>query len=156
MPLSRTHRLVHHAVAIWLMAVIAGACQPVRSGDVYLPGRDDPLRLQLLNVVRPLFARETKGAVQFVVRRLAVKDHWAFGHVVVQRPGGQKIDWRKTKYAEALSDGMFDPDASFFLLRRTKKGWRIYDYALGPTDVVWDGWRQDLGLPVKLFQGGMN
>jgi hypothetical protein len=62
------------------------------------------------------------------------------------------IDWRKTRYAEDFEAGMVDPAASDFLLRRTASGWTVLEFAVGATDVVWDTWRRDHGLPLALFQ----
>ena len=86
------------------------------------PSKGSALRATLLDAVRPAFERDTNGAIEFVVRRLNVIGDWAFGDVRLQRPGGGRIDWRKTKYADDTAAGMFDPGGSFFLLRRTSGG----------------------------------
>ncbi|MGE3428788.1 MAG: hypothetical protein AB7I44_18700 [Hyphomicrobiaceae bacterium] len=116
------------------------------------PQKGSALRSQLLNTVRAQFESETRGPVEFVVRRLNVIGEWAYGEVRAQRPGGIEIDWSKTRYAEDLTAGMFDPAASDFLLRRSPSGWVIVDVAMGPTDVAWDGWRLEHNLPLTLFQ----
>lgn len=131
------------AIMIWASAAFAS--------DVVQPPRGDPLRTTLLDTVRPVFEMETGGSIEFVVKRLAVQGDWSFGHVVLQRPGGKPINWNKTKFAADLREGFFDPASSFFLLQKSEKGWRVYDHAIGPTDVAWDGWRQELGLSMDLF-----
>lgn len=134
-----------------VMATSAMVSAPVHAGDVYLVERGDPLRARLLNTARPVMRQQVGGNIEFVVRRLAVMDGWAFGHVKMQRPGGGRINWRRTQFAEALAEGMFEPGSTFFLLRRSNRGWVVHDFAIGPTDVTWDGWRQEYDLPIHLF-----
>lgn len=122
------------------------------ASDVSVIERGNPLRVTLLNIARPVFERATGGKIEFVVKRLAEQTGWVFGHVVLQRPGGGKIDWRKTQFAEDLKQGMFDPAASFFLLRKAKQGWAVREFAVGPTDLIWDGWRMEYGLSMDLFR----
>jgi hypothetical protein len=137
---------VHHHAPI-VMAV--GHLQPQ---SMVQPQRGSRLRAELLDTVRPRFEQETGGPVEFVVRHLNVIGEWAYGEVSTQRPGGKKIDWSRTAYAEDLAAGMFDPEASDFLLRRGTSGWMIVEVAMGATDVVWESWRLDHGLPLTLFQ----
>ena len=77
---------------------------------------------------------------------------WASGDVRLERPGGNSIDWRRTKYAKDFAGGMFDPSGSSFLLRRISGRWEVIEFATGPTDVAWDGWRMDHKLPTALFR----
>jgi len=116
-----------------------------------LPGKGSQLRTELLDAARPAFVAETGGPVEFVVRRLAVLGNWAFGDVSLRRPGGQPIDWTMTKFADALRQDMFNPGYAFFLLRKTNGTWSIVEISVGPTDVVWDWWRQQHNIPAALF-----
>jgi hypothetical protein len=120
--------------------------------NVSQPPQSSPLRKELLDVVRPVFEKETKGPVEFVVHRLNVMGGWAFGDVFLQRPGGGSIDWSKTKYAEDEKNGTFDSGGSFFLLKQSGSNWTVVEFATGPTDVAWDSWRQDHHLPGQLFE----
>lgn len=137
---------VHHHAPI-VMAV--DHLQPEAMAQ---PRSGSALRVELLNTVRPEFERETGGPIEFVVRHLNVIGEWAYGEVQAQRPGGKEIDWSRTRYGEDFAAGMFDPAASDFLLRRSPSGWMIVEFAMGPTDVVWERWRLDHGLPLALFQ----
>jgi hypothetical protein len=116
-----------------------------------LPAKGSPLRTQLLDAARPAFVAETGGPVEFVVRRLAVLGDWAFGDVSLRRPGGQPIDWTRTKFAQDLRQDMFNPGYAFFLLRNTGGRWSVAEISVGPTDVVWDWWRQKYNIPGALF-----
>lgn len=133
-------------LAAFLTAGVAGAqaFQPIQRGD--------PLRKEVLDTVRPVFMGESGGDIEFVVNVLNLWEGWVFGSVSLQRPGGRAIDWRRSPIAEDYRDGMFDPGVSFFLLLRVGERWAIVDWATGPTDVVWDWWRAEYGLPVAMFQ----
>lgn len=136
-----------------LAAILALILLPAaaRAEPIVHPAPGTPLRAELLDAVRPVFEGETWGPIEFVVRNLAVSGSWAFGDVRLQRPGGKPIDWSRTRYAQAMRQGMFDPAGSFFLLYRLGSSWAIVKFATGPTDVAWDGWRTEYGLPMELF-----
>jgi hypothetical protein len=129
----------------WLLA------GPAAAGEIYAPPKGSPLRATLLDAARPAFEAQVRAPVEFVVQTLNVMDGWAFGSVKPQRPGGVPIDWSRTKFAEDVAQGMFETDISFFLLRDDGSGWKLVEYALGPTDVAWDWWRQQNKLPYELF-----
>jgi hypothetical protein len=139
------------ALVVSLCAIIF-LVAPASAQRVVQPERGTALRAQLLDAARPVFSHVVGGPIEFVVRRLNVMGDWAFGDVRLQRPGGHPIDWTKTKYAEDFKEGMFDPGGSFFLERRTAAGWTVLRFATGPTDIAWDGWRQDFHLPSALFE----
>jgi hypothetical protein len=132
-----------------LMGAAGSMC--AHAGDVHQPPKGSPLRSSILDAARPVFERETGGPVEFVVTTLNVWDTWAYGDVKLQRPGGQPIDWRRTKFAEDYAQGMFDPEHNLFLLQQGGGGWALVEYAIGPTDVAWDWWRQQNRLPAELF-----
>jgi hypothetical protein len=134
-----------------LCMLIFVAAAPASAQPVVHPERGSALRADVLNAARPVFARDVGGQIEFVVRHLNVMGNWAFGDVQLQRPGGHPINWAKTKYGEDFKEGMFDPAGSFFLTRRTAAGWTVLKFATGPTDIAWDGWRQEFHLPNALF-----
>ena len=104
-----------------------------------------------MNAARPAFEYATGGQVVFVVKRIAVWGDWAFGDVRPVRPNGVEIDWKQTRFAPDLAAGIFQTETSFFLLKRVDGKWTMADYAIGPSDVTWDGWRQQYNLPPALF-----
>ncbi|WP_072397063.1 hypothetical protein [Hyphomicrobium sp. CS1GBMeth3] len=113
------------------------------------PAKGTDLRKQLLDAARAVFERELGAPVEFVVTTLNVIDGW--GNVKPQRPGGAPIDWRRTKFADAFKDGIFEAEISLFLLQKTTDGWQLVEYAIGPTDVAWLPWREQRTLPYELF-----
>jgi Domain of unknown function (DUF4431) len=143
----------HHApIVMDISQIDSYPARPSALQRIVQPKRGSALRAALLDTARPIFEGETDGPIEFVVKHLNVMGDWAFGEVRLQRPGGVPIDWRRTQYGEDYQAGMFDPGGSFFLLHQTSAGWEVAEYAAGPTDVAWDGWRQDYGLPMALFQ----
>ena len=147
--MSAARNRVIAALSFWL---VFGLVTSAWAQPAFQPQRGSQLRTQLLDAVRPVFEAETNGTIEIVVRRLNVLGEWAFGDVHLQRRGGGRIDWRRTKYADDFAAGMFDPGGSFFLLRRTGSIWKVMEYSTGPTDVIWDGWRTDHNLPQALFE----
>lgn len=143
----------HHAPIIMDVSEIRTfATQSSVAQRIMQPMRGSTLRAELLDAARPIFEDESGGPVEFVVKRLNVLGDWAFGEVRLQRPGGEPIAWENTRYAEAYEAGMFDPASSFFLLQRIDIDWVVQEFATGPTDVTWDGWRQAYSLPLALFE----
>lgn len=123
-----------------------------RALDLHSPEKGSELRKSILDAARPVFESEIGGAIEFVVTTLNVAGDWAFGDVKVQRPGGAPIDWPATKFAGEYAEGVFDPGGNFFLARKSAGGWTLVEYAIGPTDVAWDWWRQQHGIPGELFE----
>lgn len=140
---------------VWLSRVILtvaiGIAPAARAGEVVHPEKGSELREAVLDAARPIFESETGGPVEFVVNTLNVMDDWAYGDVRLQRPGGAPIDWSATKFADDQTQGTLETEHNLFLLKKTKGGWSLAEYAVGPTDVAWDWWRQQRHLPAELF-----
>ena len=76
---------------------------------------------------------------------------WAFVRGTPVRPDGGKIDYRKTKYKTALDEGFFDD--GFAALMHFKGGaWYVTKWEIGATDVAWEPWAHDYGVPRPIFQ----
>ncbi|MEI9849615.1 MAG: hypothetical protein WDN24_00775 [Sphingomonas sp.] len=114
-------------------------------------GAGHPLRAVLLDALRPAIAADLGQPVRFVVTKLRVQGDWAFAVVRPQTPAGQWIDFARTHYAERQREGMLDGDTVHALLRREKGAWRVKDFVIGPTDVAWDAWPQQYGVPRGLL-----
>ena len=102
-------------------------------------------RRAILDAMRPAIERRLQGPVEFVVRRIDVRDGWALVIADPQRPGGGRIDGRRIfgedfEYMDGLTVNA--------VLRLSGGGWRLVDHAIGPTDV----WYCDpaLGAPRAL------
>jgi len=136
----------------WLCLFLGLLAPALAAQEIERVEKASPLRRVLLDAARPIFETETGGPIEFVVTVLTVAGDWAYGDVKLQRPGGSPLDWSMTKFAEDLRLGMFEPEHNLFLLKNGGTGWRVIEYAVGPTDIAWDGWRQQYNLPAALFQ----
>jgi hypothetical protein len=115
-----------------------------------MPPRGSPLRAELMDALRPTVMSEIGGPIEFLVKELRVMPPWAYAFVHPQRPGGAAIDWSRTKFKEDVDQGVMGEDV-MALLRHDGARWNVVEYAIGPTDVTWDGWRQNRRLPPRLF-----
>lgn len=116
----------------------------------YTPARGSAERQAVMDAFRETFRRETGKPAIFEVAFLRVQRGWAFAEVVPRQPGGAAFDWRGTPLEEAWREGMMDP-SSFALLRRRDGRWSVVRFAIGPTDVAWDGWGRETGAPRGIF-----
>lgn len=142
-------RTVSRLISYTLIACLAAGA--LHAADIESPPKGSPLRASLLDAARPTFEQEVGAPVEFVVNTLNVMDGWAYGDVKLQRPGGVPIDWSRTKFAEDVAQGMIETGHNLFLLQQGEGGWALVEYAVGPTDVAWDWWRQQRKLPAELF-----
>lgn len=137
-----------------VLGLIAGlaVAQSAQAQAIRRPARGSELRAELMDALRPSFEEATGGPVEFVVRKLAVFGPWAYAEVSAQRPGGGRIDWRRTRFRDEVAAGAFDPAASMALLRLGPGGWSVVELAFGPTDVAWIDWAERRDLPSRLFE----
>lgn len=126
--LARLAAMVLTLFALALPATAQGAREPARG---------TPERAALMDAVRPLVEVRVGAPVEFVVVRLRVAGDWAFAILEPQRPGGGQIDPARTIYGEETQymDGL----RTYALLVYANGRWNIVDFAVGPTDVFWDG-----------------
>lgn len=125
------------ALVAALVAVLPAAAQAQVQGAQ---------RRAILDALRPPIERRLGGPVEFVVRRIGVRNGWALVIADPQRPGGGRIDARRYFSADDLEtmDGLTVNG----VLRLSNGRWRLVDHAIGPTDV----WYCDpaLGAPRAL------
>ena len=148
---GRRHVLAMAVAALGMQLFGAG----VSAEPIDRPARGSGTRLEILDAARPAFEAETGGPVEFMVRSLNEVDDWVFGDVRVQRPGGAAIDWAQTKYANEVSEGRFNPEEAYFLLRlstrRFGNNWTPVEISVGSSSAVLGRWRQSYNLPSDLF-----
>lgn len=145
--------MIARRVALPLLLASPAWAQP-HSLDVI---RGDPDRRLLLDAIRPTLMRATGGPVHFTVRELRRFGEYAYGVLQPRRPEGEgTIDWTLTPYRSRVEGGQFDNGVTYVLWRRLAGGWKVEEYAVGPTDVVWIAWQRRYRLPRGLFeQGGL-
>lgn len=114
-------------------------------------GPADPLRPVLLNALRPAIVADLGQSVKFVVATLRTQGDWAYVVARPQRPDGREIDFRATRYREAIDQGVFDGPTLYALMQRREQRWTVVDFVIGPTDVAWAGWPEEHGAPAAML-----
>jgi len=138
--------IARRVLALMLLASPTWAQQ--RVSDI---GRADPDRRALMDALRPMFERETFGPVEFAVRELRRSGVFAYGVVQPQRPGGAPIRWQDTNFRDQLNPHDWYGGRTYVLWRRQAEGWKVAEFAVNPTDVVWIEWERQHSLPRRLF-----
>jgi hypothetical protein len=131
-------------------ALMAWPGAPAHAQRVVHIERGSPERTVILDVVRASVERRLGIKVIFVVQRLTVFGNWAYAGLRPRTEAGQRIDYRRTRYARDYHPDL-DSDLVVVLLRRSGASWSIEQEAFLPTDVVWEAWMKDHGLPRRLF-----
>lgn len=105
--------------------------------SVHEPARGTAERSEILNAVRPMLEARVGPPVEFVVDWMRSGSGWAFVQLSPQRPGGGAINLYQTTYANQAEymDGVF----TVALLKFQYNRWNLIDFAVGPTDVFWQG-----------------
>jgi len=128
---------------ISVLALTSASAQAVRK-----PNAKE--RKAVLDGLRVRVQKELGQKVVFRVDDIRIYKTWSFMRGQPLSPSGKVIDYKKTIYKEALKEGLFD-DWVCAVLKRKNNKWIIVRYVLGATDVAYDGWDQELGLPRALF-----
>jgi hypothetical protein len=117
----------------------------------YTPKPNSIERKQILDALRMPVEKELKKSVVFKVDHLKVQNDWAFMRGVLKRPDGRRMDYKGTAYEEAIKEGVFD-DWVCGLMRKEEGKWRVVSYAIGATDVVYEGWDEEYKAPTEIFR----
>lgn len=125
-------RLVGSAMLFALLATTAHA------HPWYEPARGSQERRALMDAMRPVIEAKLNPPVEFVVRDLRVLGDWAFAQVIPQRPGGGRIDLRRTMLRNEAP--YLDGVRTEAILQRRNGRWFTVDHAIGATDVWFLVW----------------
>ena len=107
-------------------------------------------RKAIMDALRVPIQKTLKKKLVFKVDHLKVQGGWAFLYGVPQQPGGKKMDYKGTRYQDAIDSEIFD-DNFCGLLKKQGSKWIVKDWRLGMTDVAWDGWDKHYGAPKGIF-----
>lgn len=135
-----------------LVMVTAVLAAGPASAQIDSPGKGSPVRAAILDALRLTVEGEVGKPVEFVVTEIRVLGEWAFVITQPQRPGAKPVEYVYTRYQQSVDDGTFDGQA-IALLRDTPKGWLVYEYSLGATDVPWIDWGKHYPVPPEVFPG---
>ena len=149
-------------VLVSAMAILGGAAAPALAQSdsapqtaASAPVRDlpvgDPLRPVVLNALRPSIVADLGQPVMFVVQTLKAQGDWAFVVARPQRPDGREIDFRQTRYREALAEGVFSGPVLYALMQRRDQRWTVATFVIGPTDLRYASWPEEFDAPRELL-----
>ena len=133
-----------------VIVVIFAACILGAGQGVYTPEKGSPERKAILDALRVPVERELKQKVIFAANDFNVQGSWAFIGGTPQTPDGGSPDYKRTKYAQAVEDGVFDNNV-FALLKKTAGQWKVVKHQMGCTDVCYATWWKDYRAPKALF-----
>lgn len=107
-------------------------------------------RAAILDAAHQAIARRIGKTPKLLVRTLGHQGDWVFLVAAMQDKVGRPISYAGTPLASAEAEGMVSKDY-VALFRRSGKGWRVVEEALGPTDVAWADWAEKHGAPKAIF-----
>lgn len=125
---------------------------PAKAGSYHTPKPGSAERKAIMEALRAPVKQDLGMHVVFVVQSLRVQDGWAFLFGTPRLPGLKPVDYRKTRYREAVEDGIFDDNISA-LLRREGGSWKVVKFVIGATDAVWTPWPEDFNTPRAIYPG---
>ncbi len=135
-------------IALFLLGLFLAVSSSAQSA--YTPAKGSAERKAILDALRAPVERDLGQKVTFVTKNFKVQGAWAFVGADPFTPSGGEIDYSKTKYAEAVADGIFDSNV-FVLLRKRSGKWRITKYQIGCTDVCYSDWWKTYRAPKAIF-----
>ncbi len=112
--------------------------KPTYKSPTELP-KSTPLRKELFNLLRPSVMKEAKQKVLFSGSLKAFKN-WAFfmGNTVDEK--GAPVGFPPMNNSDCIA-----------LWLRAHSGWVLVDYSLGHSDVFWEIWHYQYGVPKILL-----
>jgi hypothetical protein len=118
-----------------------------------VPKSGSAVRKAILDSLRKPVEKDLGQKVVFQIDTIRVAGNWAFVSGKPRSASGKSIDYRKTSYRDAVDSGAFD-DWICALFKKQGKQWKVLRYAIGATDVVWDGWDKEFKAPRAIFPYG--
>jgi hypothetical protein len=136
------------AIALFASMVLLGPAAADQRYATPPPGSAE--RSAVLDAARVPVEKDLGQPIVFQVKTLRVTAEWAFLYGIPKRADGKPMDHSKSIYARLADDGTFSGEAAV-LLAREEAGWRLVTYSVGFTDVVWDSWDEEFGVPSWLW-----
>lgn len=136
-------------LSVILFVILISSCA-VFAQSAYTPEKGSAERTAVLNALRVPVEKELKQKIQFSIDHFKVQGNWAFLSGAPQNLSGERPDYSKTEYKEAIEAGAFDNNF-FALLKKTGGKWKVTTYAIGCTDVCYATWWRDYKAPKAIF-----
>jgi hypothetical protein len=119
-------------------------------GKLHSPKKGSAERKAILDALRVPVEKDLKQPVIFEIAVIQAQGNWAYVRATPLTPNGNPINYSKTKYKVQIDAGAFD-DAVDALLEYRDGSWRVAEYVIGATDVVWMSWPEQYGAPRAIF-----
>ena len=132
-----------------LFSVLILSCAAFAQG-AYMPEKGSKERTAIVDALRVPVEKSLKQKIQFSIQTFKVQGNWAFLNGEPQNLSGEKPDYSKTDYREAIREGAFDNNFQA-LLKKTNGKWKVVTYLIGCTDVCWIGWDEKYKSPKAIF-----
>lgn len=132
-----------------LFAILILSCA-VFAQKAYTPEKSSKERTAIINALRVPVENELRQKIQFSIQTIKVQGNWAFINGEPRSVSGGEPDYKITKYADAIDEGMFDNNFQA-LLKKTGGKWKVVEFAIGCTDVCWIGWDEQFKAPKQIF-----
>ena len=139
------------SLVLGLFIGLALASTSPASSCPYTPARGSAERQAIMNALRGPVSRALEQGVIFVVRSLKVCDGWAALDVSPRQPDGRAINYRATRFREAIEEGFFDEGTLALLKNRGGGHWQVVEYAIGSTDYPLPDWIRQNGAPSAII-----
>ena len=134
---------------IAISIVLVFACSALAQ-NVYTPEKGSAERTAILSALRVPIEKELKQKIQFTIQTFNVQGNWAFINGEPQTLTGERPDFSKTVYREAIENGAFDNNFQA-VLKKTGGKWKVLKSAIGCTDVCWLEWDKEFKAPKTIF-----
>lgn len=129
-----------------LACVLVASSVPVLAQKATTPKMGSAERTAILDAIRPRTEKAVGMKVKFEVTHLKVAKGFAFLMANPVRTNGKKIDWTKTRYAQDIADGIFDPSV-MALFKKSGKTWKVLEWSFGATDYPAEEWVKNHHAP---------
>ena len=126
-------------------------CMEALAQHAHTPAAGTEERAAIMDALRVPAEKDLKQKVIFEVDLLRVAGDWAYARVSPTRPGGDEIDFSKTKYREQVELGAFDPQGEA-LLRKEDDEWKVLEWVFGGTDLASATWGDKYRFPKSLLE----
>ena len=139
---------LHRLFVFLSLFLVAGVAY---AQDVHTPAAGSEERKAIMDALREPFERDLEQEVIFKVDMLRVSEDWAVVRVTPQKPGGGKIDYRRTHYREQVEAEMFDPSGEALLqMDGGPDSWKVVKWRFGQTDSELSNWIKKYDAPESL------
>jgi hypothetical protein len=110
---------------------------------------DSALAGDAMSALREAVAREVGQPVVLEIDKRREDERWVFVTAVARTADGKPIDYTRTRFADAVKEGIFD-DWLCALLERQGARWKVVALDIGATDVPYVDWPERFQVPRQL------